>query len=55
VSQQAGGTPDPNPEDAREVTEEQREMQDELDDRGGDPNGPGQQQSRHDTAGESTR
>jgi hypothetical protein len=55
VNQQAGGNPDPHPEDARKATEEQREAQDELDHQGGDQNGPGQQQSRHNTAGETTR
>ncbi len=55
VSQQASSKPDPEPEDARKVTEEQRQVQEELDHQGGDPDGPGQQQSRHNTAGESTR
>jgi len=55
VNQQAGANPDPEPEDARKATEEQREVQEDLDHQGGDSNGPGQQQSRHNTAGESTR
>ncbi|MDT5227508.1 MAG: hypothetical protein QOH94_1301 [Mycobacterium sp.] len=55
MNQQAGGNPDPEPKDAREATEEQREVQDEIDHQGGDPDGPGQHQSRHNTAGESTR
>jgi hypothetical protein len=55
VNQQASSKPDPEPRDARKVTEDQLEVQEELDHQGGDPNGPGQQQSRHNTAGESTR
>jgi hypothetical protein len=55
VNQQASGNPDPEPKDARKATEDQREVQDEIDHQGADPNGPGQQQSRHNTAGESTR
>jgi hypothetical protein len=55
VTQQSRGNPDPNPVDARKATEEQREVQDELEHQGGDPNGPGQQQSRHDIADESSR
>ncbi|WP_293002458.1 hypothetical protein [Mycobacterium sp.] len=52
---QPSSNPDPEPEDAREVTAEQRDVQDKLDHQGGDPDAPGQQQSRHNTAGESTR
>jgi hypothetical protein len=55
VNQQPGGNPDPEPKDARKATEEQREVQEELDHQGGDSDGPGQQQSRHNTAGETTR
>ncbi len=55
MSQQASSKPDPEPEDARKVTDEQRQVQEELDHQGGDPDAPGQQQSRHNTAGESTR
>jgi hypothetical protein len=55
VNQQAGSKPDPEPKDARQPTEEQRKVQEELDHQGGDPDGPGQQQSRHNTAGETTR
>jgi hypothetical protein len=55
VNQQSGSNPDPEPEDATKVTAEQREAQDKLDHQDGDPNAPGQQQSRHNTAGESTR
>ena len=55
MNQQASSEPNPEPKDARKATEEQREVQDELDHQGGDPNAPGQQQSRHNTAGESTR
>jgi hypothetical protein len=55
VNQQASSKPDPEPKDARKPTEEQREVQEELDHQGGDSDAPGQQQSRHNTAGETTR
>jgi len=55
MGERAGGNSEPNPVDAREATEQQREMQDELEHQGDDPNGPGLQQSRHDIADESTR
>lgn len=46
-------SPRQDPEDATEVTEEQRRLQDELDHRRGvDPEGPGLQQSRHQVADE---
>ena len=43
------------PEDARESTEEQRRLQQQLEHQDEDPDGPGLQQSRSDTADESTR
>jgi hypothetical protein len=55
VNQQASGNPDPEPKDARKATIEQREVQDELDRQGGDPDGPGQQQTGDQIADESTR
>jgi hypothetical protein len=55
MGQQASGNSEPNPVDATKATEEQREVQDELEHQGDDPNGPGLQQSRHDIADESTR
>ena len=42
----------PIPTDATEVTDEQREWQDELDHRGEDPDAPGLQQDRHQIADE---
>ncbi|WP_170292383.1 hypothetical protein [Mycolicibacterium grossiae] len=45
-------TPPPTPEDATKATEEQRELQDELDRQGEDPQGPGLQQSRHQVSDE---
>jgi hypothetical protein len=44
--------PSPTPEDATEVTEEQAEMQQQLDDQHHDPEGPGLQQDRHQIADE---
>jgi hypothetical protein len=41
-----------HPKDAREVTEEQRELQDELDHRNDDPDAPGAHQSRKQVADE---
>ena len=46
---------DPNPKDARKVTEDQREEQDLLEHQGGDPDAPGLQQSQDDVADESSR
>jgi hypothetical protein len=44
--------PSPTPKDATKATDEQREWQQELDDRGEDPQGPGLQQDRHQIADE---
>jgi hypothetical protein len=41
-----------NPKDAREVTDDQRELQDELDHRNDDPVAPGGHQDRHQVADE---
>ncbi|MBV9512595.1 MAG: hypothetical protein JO280_00915 [Mycobacteriaceae bacterium] len=40
------------PEDARKATEEQREMTDQLEHQGGDPDAPGLHESRHQIADE---
>jgi hypothetical protein len=40
------------PEDAREATEEQRELQDELDHQNDDPDAPGGHQTRKQVAAE---
>lgn len=47
--------PAPTPEDAREATEDQRRVQEQLDHQGEDPEAPGLHQSRHDVADETTR
>jgi hypothetical protein len=47
--------PDPYPKDARKVTEDQREQQDQLEHQGDDPDAPGLQQSQDDIADESSR
>ncbi len=48
--------PSPQPKDARESTEEQRQMQDQLDhDKGDDPEAPGLRQTHHQVADETTR
>ena len=44
--------PPENPRDARKVTEEQRELQDELDHRDDDPDAPGGHQTRKQVADE---
>ncbi len=44
--------PPATPKDATEVTEEQRELQDELDHKNDDPNAPGGHQSRKQVADE---
>jgi hypothetical protein len=41
-----------NPQDAREVTDDQRELQDELDHRNDDPDAPGRHLDRHQVADE---
>jgi hypothetical protein len=43
------------PQDARKTTDEQREVEKQLEHQHDDPDGPGLQQSRHDTADETTR
>jgi hypothetical protein len=43
------------PEDARKPTEEQRQLQDELEHQDEDPDAPGLHQSRHTVADETTR
>ena len=47
--------PAPTPKDAREATEEQRQLQEGLDHQGGDPDAPGLQQSWRKVADETTR
>lgn len=44
--------PEPTPKDATEVTDEQREEQDELDHQRDDPDAPGAHQDRHGIADE---
>jgi hypothetical protein len=41
-----------NPKDAREATEDQRDLQDELEHRNDDPNAPGRHQTRDQVADE---
>jgi hypothetical protein len=48
---QSDGSPS-NPKDATKATDEQREMQDELDHRNDDPDAPGGHQDRHQIADE---
>jgi hypothetical protein len=55
MDQEGSTNPSPVPEDAREATEEQREIQDELEHDNEDADAPGSHQSRHDTADESRR
>jgi hypothetical protein len=55
VDQQVNIDPPPAPEDAREATEEQRELQEKLKHQDDDPDGPGLHQSRRDLPDESTR
>lgn len=45
-------TPSPTPKDATEASEEQREVQEELDHQGEDPAGPALQQDRNQVADE---
>lgn len=44
--------PPATPEDATQVTEEQRELQEKLDRQDEDPDAPGRHQSRHQIADE---
>jgi hypothetical protein len=55
VNQQTNGNPVPIPNDARKATEEQRQVQDQIDHQDDDPNGPGLQQSQDQIADESSR
>ncbi|HYO04738.1 MAG TPA: hypothetical protein VET27_23830 [Mycobacterium sp.] len=45
-------TPPPTPRDATKATEEQRALQDQMDDRQPDPQAPGGHQDRHQIADE---
>jgi hypothetical protein len=45
-------SPAPTPKDATEATEEQRELQDQLDHQNDDPDAPGLHQSREQVADE---
>lgn len=47
-----GNDPPAHPKDAREATEEQRELQDELDHQNDDPDAPGGHQTRNQVADE---
>lgn len=55
MNQHTSSNPDPYPKDARKVTEDQREEQDQLEHLGDDPDAPGLQQSQDDIADESSR
>jgi len=55
VNQHTDANPDPEPKDARKASEDQRQIQDQLEHSGDDPDGPGMQQTGDDIAGESTR
>jgi hypothetical protein len=44
--------PAPTPKDATQATEQQRELQDELDHRNDDPAAPGRHETRHQIADE---
>ena len=55
MDQQNNIDPAATPEDARKATEEQRQLQEQLDHQDEDPNGPALHQSRQDLADESTR
>jgi hypothetical protein len=55
MNQHTDTSPDPEPKDARKASEDQRQLQDQLEQQGDDPNGPGMQQTGDDIAGESTR
>jgi hypothetical protein len=45
-------SPGPTPKDATKATEEQRELQDELDHQDDDPYAPGRHEDRHQIADE---
>jgi hypothetical protein len=56
VDEPTDANPSPEPKDARKATEEQREMQDQLDhQKGDDPDAPGLGQTHHRVADETTR
>jgi hypothetical protein len=55
MNEHTSSNPDPHPKDARKVTEDQREQQDQLEHQGDDPDAPGLQQSQGDIADESSR
>lgn len=55
MNQHTSSDPDPSPKDARKVTEDQREQQDQLEHEGDDPDAAGLQQSQDDIADESSR
>jgi hypothetical protein len=55
MDQQNNLDPVPVPEDASKATEEQRQLQEQLEHRDDDPDGPGLHQSRDDLPDESTR
>lgn len=55
MDQHTDGIPAPVPEDAREVTEEQRAVEEQLEHSTDDPEAPGSQQSTDQVADESTR
>jgi hypothetical protein len=55
VNEPTNSNPDPEPKDARKASEDQRQLQDQLEHQDGDPDAPGAQQTGDDIAGESTR
>ena len=55
MDQQIQNDPDPEPKDARKPTEDQREIQEQLEHQNGDQDAPGLHQSRQDLPDESGR
>ncbi len=55
MDQQVNFDPPHAPEDARQATEEQRKLQEQLEHQNDDPDAPGLHQSRRDLPDESTR
>ncbi|WP_197505525.1 hypothetical protein [Mycobacterium sp. 852002-51613_SCH5001154] len=55
MDQQVNFDPPPAPEAARQATEEQRKLQEQLEHPNDDPDAPGLHQSRRDLPDESTR
>src|ERR1700748_557689 len=55
MNEHTSSNPDPHPKDARKVTEDQREQQDQLEHQGDDPDAPGLPQSAGGIADESGR